>query len=112
MIVKDLIDYISRNNVPKDAELIVYVTDEEGYRPFTNVDLKYYGETCAGITVNELDLSVNINKEFKSAHFPNNKSKEAVFDLLSEYNSVCERELELKEELGAYVDISLEELMD
>ena len=111
MIVKDLIDYISRNNVPKDAELIVYVTDEEGYRPFTNVNLKYYGKTCAG-TLNELDLSVNINKEFKSANFPNNKSKEEVFDLLLEYNSVCERELELKEELGAYVDISLEELMD
>ena len=101
ILLKDFLKFLEDNNVPKDAEIYIYLKDENGYRPFTEIDLNYYGQTCNGY-MNELNLDINTNKEFKSPHFPNNLEKEVVEDLLDKKTMLLEELDELNEELGEY----------
>ena len=88
-------------NCNDDTNVIVFVKDELGYRPFENIKVKYYGKTCSGY-LNELHIDVSIEKEYKNIHFPNNPEKEDIESLLEERKAIVERLVELNEELGAF----------
>lgn len=84
-----------------DTNVIVFVKDEFGYRPFENIHVKYYGETCSG-TINELHIDVNIDREYKSVHFPNNPEEDYIKGLLKRKNHLLKELKEVEEDLGAF----------
>ena len=81
--------------VNDSSELIVFVRDEEDYRPFRNIDLELVN---TGSSLERVHLIVNVFKEFKSVHFPNNLTSDEYYDLMDRYNILLE-ELDDMEDL-------------
>lgn len=87
-----------------DTKVIVYVKDEVGYRPFENIKVHYYDESCSG-SINELHIDVNINREYNSHHFPNNPEKKYIEDLLEEKRELKRKLKKIEEDLGYFNDM-------
>ena len=84
-----------------DTDIIIYVKDEFGYRPFENIHAKYYGKICSGY-LNELSINVSIETEYKNIHFPNNPTKEEIEELWDKKRMLIEEMKDVDEYLGVF----------
>lgn len=88
-------------NCKDNTNVIVFVKDEVGYRPFENIRVRYIGETCSG-TINELHLDISIEREYNNVHFPNNPEKEFIEGLLDKKSRLVKELKEVEDCLGAF----------
>ena len=88
-----------------DCKIIIFVTSEGEsdnnllYRPFRNIEANIINKDSS---LEELHFDVNINTEYKSSHFPNNLTEEAVKLLRKRRNRLLEYLKEIEDELGEF----------
>ena len=93
-------------NCNDNCEIVIFVTSEgvsgkkkTQYRPFRNIRANIFNK---GSLEEELHFDISVNTEYKSIHFPNNLSEEAVA-LLKERRTMLLEDLEdIEKELGGF----------
>lgn len=87
-------------NCKNSSEVIVFVeTEDKKYRPFRNVEVEIFNPNSDS---ESLHFDVNVNKEYRSIHFPNNLTKDEVHDLKERRQMLIEELNEIDKELGAF----------
>ena len=95
MIVNDLVKLLS--DCKKDTKVVVFVKDEIGYRPFKNITVEVFNK---GSSLESMHLDVDVVKEFRSVHFPNNLSQEEYECLIDKRNMLLEELEDIESELN------------
>lgn len=98
MIVKELIKILK--DCKEDTEVVVFVNDEIGYRPFKNITVEVFNK---GSSLECVHLDVDVFKEFRSVHFPNNLSQEEYECLIEKRNMLLEELEDIESELNGGV---------
>ena len=83
------------------TNILIFVEDENGYRPFENIEVNYTGSMNIDSS-NQLHLDVSVHKEFRNIYFPNNLTEEEVEDLVERKIMLNEELEEINHLLGKY----------